>query len=59
MVTFPNPDSILRYCAFGSDNDTGGYSTASLEHVIEDDVPCLRFAGELSLHVPSEAQKGE
>ena len=41
----------------GSDNDTGGYSIAKLEHVIEDDVPCLRFHGELSLHVSPEARK--
>ena len=57
MVTFPTPDSILRNCAIGSDNDTGGYSTASLDHVEEDGVPCLRFKGELSLHVSPEAKK--
>jgi Complex I intermediate-associated protein 30 (CIA30) len=57
MITFPTPDSILRNCAIGSDNDTGGYSTANLEHVVEDDTPCLRFSGVLSLHVPSEARR--
>ena len=57
MVTFPTPDSILQNCAIGSDNDTGGYSTANLEHVVEDDIPCLRFSGVLSLHVPAEARR--
>jgi hypothetical protein len=56
MVTFPTPSSIQN-CAIGSDNDTGGYSTAKLEHVVEDDVPCLRFSGNLSLHVSPEARK--
>ena len=57
MVTFSHPSSILQNCALGSDNDTGGYSTTKLEHVVEDDVPCLRFSGELSLHVSPEARK--
>jgi hypothetical protein len=57
MISFPDPASILQNCALGSDNDTGGYSTASLDHVIEDGVPCLRFSGNLSLHLSPEAKK--
>ena len=57
MVSFPTPESILQNCAIGSDNDTGGYSTANLEHVTEDSVPCLRFSGHLSLHVSADARK--
>jgi Complex I intermediate-associated protein 30 (CIA30) len=56
MVTFPTPDSILSSCALGSDSDTGGYSTASLDHVVEDGIPCLKFHGNLSLHVSTEAR---
>ena len=56
MVTFSTADTIQN-CAMGSDNDTGGYSTASLTHVIENDVPCLRFNGNLSLHVSPEARQ--
>lgn len=57
MVKFPTPESITQNCALGSDNDTGGYSTARLDHVVEDGIPCLRFSGNLSLHVPIEARK--
>jgi NADH dehydrogenase [ubiquinone] 1 alpha subcomplex assembly factor 1 len=57
MFSFPTAESILDQCALGSDNDTGGYSVAKLEHGVDEGVSCLKFSGELSLHVSPEAKK--
>ena len=57
MATFAEAKDIPRNCVLGCDNDTGGYSTASLTHAVEDDVPCVHFHGNLSLHVSAEAKK--
>ena len=57
MASFTDPKSIPANCVLGCDNDTGGYTTASIEHVVEEGVPCLHFHGNLSLHVSAEAKR--
>jgi Complex I intermediate-associated protein 30 (CIA30) len=56
MVSFPTAESLQSCLALGCDNDTGGYSTATVTHVLEDDVSCLRFQGNLSLALSAEAK---